>query len=256
MPSLEADDGVRLHYDEDDGQGRPLVFVHGWMMSGRFFRRQREAFRGSHRVVVPDLRGCGGSATRSGSVTLNRLAADLRELVTYLGLHDLVLVGWSLGGGITMRYLDTYGTDGVRGVCLVDFPPRLREAPDVADKVCRSLATRRDEFFQGFLRRMFLTPPDAPDAAWMVEENRKCASDTACETYRQMRDTALPEQRGPYDLPALLAFPEHGWFRPALEEWQTLFPRHLAPAFPRSAHCPFWEEPERFNEALREFADS
>jgi pimeloyl-ACP methyl ester carboxylesterase len=51
--------GIRFSV-EDAGTGSPIVFVHGWSMSGRCFQRPRD-LTGAHRVVIPDLRGHGRS---------------------------------------------------------------------------------------------------------------------------------------------------------------------------------------------------
>ncbi len=252
MPTFSASDGVRIHF-EDEGTGPALVFLHGWMMSGRFFQRQLDALPGmGRRTIAMDLRGCGASEARPGTHTMDRFAQDAHELVQHLRLENVVLVGWSMGGGITMRYLDRYGESGLRGVALIDFPPRFEEDPAVPAKVCARLHHDRAKFFDGFFRRMFANSPAADDLAWMVVENQKCSADTGCEMYRQM---GAGDARGRfYDVPALLCFPSQGWFPQAADEWRKVFPRHEAPAFDRSRHCPFWEEPDAFNKALVDFA--
>lgn len=250
VPTLVASDGVPLHY-RDEGRGRPVVFVHGWTMSGRFFDLQVEELAPERRVVVPDLRGCGASGTRPGTHHLARFADDLDELVRHLGLRDATILGWSMGGGVTMRYLDRHGADRVRGVGLVDFPPEFREAAGVADKVCERLRTSRDRFIASFLKRMVLEEPTAEELAWMVTEHMRAPVEAACESYRQMGEGSSLGRA--YDLPGLLVFPTNGWYRPALEAWKRIFPRHVAPAFERSRHAPFLEEPRAFADAVRTF---
>ena len=247
MPRFEASDGVSLAF-EDEGEGAPVVLIHGWMMSRRFFHKQVQGLRSQRRVVTWDLRGCGDSGSRAGTHTLARFSKDLHELLERLDVQDATLVGWSLGGGITTRYLQDFGAGRVAAVALVDFPPRLHEAPDVADKVCHHLVKRRDGFTIDFLRRMFLVEPSADEIAWMLSESKKCSAETACEIYRQLRETALPSATPPYDLDALRVFPEHGWYPRAVDDWKRLFARHRAPMYSKSRHCPFLEEGERFNE--------
>jgi pimeloyl-ACP methyl ester carboxylesterase len=46
---------------ETAGSGPPLVCIHGWSMSGRFFQRQLAGLSGHFGVIVPDLRGHGVS---------------------------------------------------------------------------------------------------------------------------------------------------------------------------------------------------
>lgn len=61
MPILTTGDGVRLHYT-DDGEGRALLFLTGWSMSGNWWQEQRRHFSQTHRVVVLDPRAQGDSS--------------------------------------------------------------------------------------------------------------------------------------------------------------------------------------------------
>jgi non-heme chloroperoxidase len=249
VPEFTASDGVRLHY-RDQGQGPPIVLVHGWAMSGRFFDALVERLLPARRCIVPDLRGCGASEARSGTHTMDRMAQDLGELVAHLDVRGVDLVGWSMGGGLTMRYLDRFGPDRLHGVGLVDFPPVFVEDPTITDRFTARLRAERDRVITSFLKRMVLdaTPERV---AWMLEEHMRCATETAVEMYAQL---GVGSARGQtYDLPALLAFPRQGWYRATLEEWKRIFPRHVAPEFDRSRHCPFLEEPEAFARALMAF---
>lgn len=250
MPEFHAGDGVRIHY-QDQGRGAPLVLVHGWMMSHKVFRNQIESLSDEFRVVAPDLRGCGESGARAGTHQVPRYAQDLAELVDHLRLRDATIVGWSMGGGITVEHLLAHGTKRVRAVGLVDFPPKLEEDPSVADKVCHNLGKRRETFTRDFVARMFLEPRS--DLDWIVAEALKCETSTACEMYRAMRPTRGARDHSFPTVAAFLAFPARGWFPAALDAWRRVFPRHVAPAFGASKHCPFLEEPDAFNAALRTF---
>lgn len=249
MPWLVASDGVRLHYS-DAGKGPPIVFLHGWMMSHRFFHHQLSSLSGSRRCIGLDLRGCGQSEARKGTHTMERFAADLHELLAHLGLHGVTVVGWSLGGGITMRYLDLYGPERLRAVGLIDFPPKFAEDPAVPDKVCKKLETDRAAYSVRFLKSMFLHEPAPADLAWMLAEYARCPSDIGCEMYRQL---GRGEAKGSFDLPALLVFPTNGWFPKAVADWKRVFPDSRAPTFEASRHCPFLEEHEKFTQELAAF---
>jgi pimeloyl-ACP methyl ester esterase len=102
MPSLETEPGVRVAY-LDAGGGPPLVLLHGWAMSSALLADLGRALGGGRRVIVPDLRGHGGSSP--GAVGLAELAADLALLVERLDLRGVTLAGWSLGGQVALAAL-------------------------------------------------------------------------------------------------------------------------------------------------------
>src|SRR5215469_5052766 len=108
---------------ESAGSGPPLVFIHGWSMSGRFFRRQLAGLSGRFRVIVPDLRGHGASEKVLHGHTVPNYASDLHAILAKLAVRRPVLVGWSMGAMVGYEYLRAYGSGGVAGLVIVDQPP-------------------------------------------------------------------------------------------------------------------------------------
>src|SRR5437867_9081379 len=108
MAEQRLANGVTLHV-EAEGDGRPIVFVHGVMMSGRFFQRQLAHVPSSHRAVVPDLRGHGGSEKVLHGHTVSNYAVDLHQLFTARRIERPVLVGWSMGAMVVYEYLEAFG---------------------------------------------------------------------------------------------------------------------------------------------------
>ena len=106
--------GAELSYT-DQGAGRPILLLHGWSMSGRFFRSQIEPLASEFRVVVPDYRGHGESAKVLSGHTVEQYAADVLELAGALGLERPVLVGWSMGAMIADQYSSSPATARSRG---------------------------------------------------------------------------------------------------------------------------------------------
>jgi len=105
-----ARDGVRLAYREV-GEGRPLVLIHGYFSTSRvnwvaYGHADHLAGRG-FRVITPDLRGHGESATPHDPAAYppDVLADDAFDLLAHLGLTDYDLGGYSLGGRTTIRML-------------------------------------------------------------------------------------------------------------------------------------------------------
>ncbi|RUT25462.1 alpha/beta hydrolase [Asaia sp. W19] len=123
MPFITASDGTKLHYREE-GRGRPLVMIHGWTFSGRFFHRNIPVLSEKARVIALDLRGHGESDKPDHSYRIARLAADLRDLLQALDLDDVTVLGWSIGCPIIWSYLELFGTARLRDAIFVQQTPR------------------------------------------------------------------------------------------------------------------------------------
>src|SRR4051812_5121713 len=94
-----------LHVADSGGAGRPVVLIHGWPLSGASWSEQITPLRDAgHRVVVYDRRGFGRSDPGDG-YDYDDLAGDLDHVLTDLDLHDVTLVGFSMGGGEVARYV-------------------------------------------------------------------------------------------------------------------------------------------------------
>ncbi|GAA2017172.1 alpha/beta hydrolase [Nakamurella flavida] len=85
--------------------GWPVVFVHGNVSSSPFFFPTMLALPDQFRPIAIDLRGFGGTDTRPVDATrgLRDFADDVRAVLQVMGLTDVHLVGWSMGGGVVMQ---------------------------------------------------------------------------------------------------------------------------------------------------------
>jgi non-heme chloroperoxidase len=122
---------VEIYY-EDHGSGRPVVLIAGYPFSGTSWEKQTAALlEAGHRVITYDRRGFGRSSRPSVGYDFDTLAADLDILVTSLALHEVSLVGFSMGTGEITRYIARYGTGRLRRVALIGtIGPFLLKTPD------------------------------------------------------------------------------------------------------------------------------
>ncbi|NTS40937.1 alpha/beta hydrolase [Flavisolibacter sp. BT320] len=110
---------VQISY-KDYGQGRPVVLIHGWPLSKDMWEYQiDDLVNAGLRVIKYDRRGFGKSDKPWDSYDYDTLTEDLHALLEQLDLRDAVLVGFSMGGGETVRYISRYGTDRVSKIVLV-----------------------------------------------------------------------------------------------------------------------------------------
>ncbi len=105
--------GLRYHY-LDEGQGEPVVMLHGNPSWSIYYRGLVKALRDTYRCVVPDHIGCGFSDKPDDagySYTLNQRVDDLEELLDHLGItkeKSLTLILHDWGGMIGMAYASRY----------------------------------------------------------------------------------------------------------------------------------------------------
>lgn len=92
---------IPLHF-VDIGGGIPLVFLHGFPFSGAIWREQQKAFAGLYRLIIPDLRGHGGSASTAGVYEMDLMAADVFNLLDQLKIDKAIWIGHSMGGYVAL----------------------------------------------------------------------------------------------------------------------------------------------------------
>ena len=98
--------GLRYHY-VDEGEGDPILMLHGNPTWSFYYRNLIQTLRFSHRTIAPDHIGCGYSDKPSAAhypFTLARRVEDLEELVAHLRLQNLTLVLHDWGGMIGMAF--------------------------------------------------------------------------------------------------------------------------------------------------------
>jgi non-heme chloroperoxidase len=168
MMSTISNGSVNLHVEDSGGDGRPVVLVHGWPLSGASWSGQVPALTDAgYRVVTYDRRGFGQSDKpgEASGYDYDTLTGDLAAVLIGLDLDDVTLVGFSMGGGEVARYLGSHGADRVHSaVFAAAIPPCLKldgDHPDGAlddDSVSglqAGLVADPPGFLDGFTRNFF-----------------------------------------------------------------------------------------------------
>jgi len=119
MAYIESKDGTQIHV-KDMGQGRPVVLIHGWPLTGDMFEYQTVALlEAGFRVITYDRRGFGQSGHPATGYDYDTFADDLAAVLEGLDLNGVSLVGFSMGGGEIARYLHRHGAARVSKAVLV-----------------------------------------------------------------------------------------------------------------------------------------
>jgi pimeloyl-ACP methyl ester carboxylesterase len=94
-----------------EGNGRPVMFVHGFGETGDVWKNQVAFFRGKYKMIIPDLPGSGKSALIK-DMSMEGMASVLEEIVQEelpsAAAEKLVMIGHSMGGYITLAYAEKY----------------------------------------------------------------------------------------------------------------------------------------------------
>jgi non-heme chloroperoxidase len=188
MPYLtvgkENSASIDLYY-EDHGEGRPVVLIHGFPLSGQSWEKQALVLLDAgYRVITYDRRGFGDSSRPTVGYDYDTFASDLNTLMEELDLRDSALVGFSMGTGEVTRYLSTYGAGRVsRAVLLAPLQPFLLKTDDnpegvdqsVFDGLMRAIVADRPAYLKAFLDDFYnvdkLGGTRISDQAWQLSWN-------------------------------------------------------------------------------------
>ncbi|WP_295711417.1 alpha/beta hydrolase [Mucilaginibacter sp.] len=157
MSKITVKDGTEIYY-KDWGTGQPIVFHHGWPLSGDDWDAQMMFFLGQgFRVIAHDRRGHGRSSQVSGGHDMDTYAADVAELTQALDLRDAIHVGHSTGGGEVIHYVAKHGKGRVAKAVLISAVPPImvqsQNNPDgvpmaIFDDIREGTAFNRAQFYE------------------------------------------------------------------------------------------------------------
>lgn len=232
----------RVHY-VDEGEGRPVVLLHGNPTWSFLYRHLIRGLSGGYRCVAPDLLGFGLSATPSPSDFPYRPVDHARvveRLIGELDLRDPVVVGHDWGGPLALDYA-TRNPDAVSGIAALNtwMWPRERLLPRVVSRTVgnpagKYLVVRHNAFARMAVGLPHVAGLGVSEAAYrhylgpLGSPADRVGSWTFVRELLGSRDwlAALWDRRAAVaDTPALLLWgardPVQG---PLLRRWQALFP--------------------------------
>ena len=236
----------------------PLVFLHGWGASHKFWRWAFSAFAPRYRCIAPDFPGFGLSEKPRRDYSMEALAAWTGKFLDALGYPKVTLVGHSMGGTIAL-------------LLALDHPERVEKLAVVNPLV------RGSDAFSG--RTRFLMLPAVRGIAYAMTQSStlrraitrnftfaggldpELAADIARGTYASTIETMLSllridltprlaSRRAPTlsvgtDRDEVIVTPQYDWV-PAREK----------AVIPQTGHIPIVERPAEFNAILDAFLRS
>ena len=156
-----------IYFEDSGGNGQPVVLVHGWPLSHRMWESQVNVLTAAgYRCVAYDRRGFGESGKATGGYDYDTFASDLNDLLESQNLRNVVLAGFSMGGGEVARYIGKYGTRRIAKAALLGAVPpfllKTNDNPDgapqsVFDGMLAGVTSDRIAFLDGFFTNFYNT---------------------------------------------------------------------------------------------------
>jgi pimeloyl-ACP methyl ester carboxylesterase len=118
--------GVNIYYEEN-GQGFPVIFTHGYAGTTRSWDPQVAAFSRKCRFITHDMRGHGRTDAPAdlARYTQDIVIEDIYQLLRHLGVKKAVVGGLSLGGYLTLHFYRQH-PDMTAAIILMDTGPGYR----------------------------------------------------------------------------------------------------------------------------------
>ncbi len=95
-------------YHQEKGDKEPFILLHGNGEDGSYFKNQIDYFCGMYRVIALDTRGHGRSPRGTALFTIEQFSQDLYDFMTGLEISSAVILGFSDGANIAMRFAMKY----------------------------------------------------------------------------------------------------------------------------------------------------
>ena len=164
MAFAKAKDGTRLYY-KDWGQGRPVVLLHGWPLTGDTFDDAAIALANQgFRSIIPDRRGFGRSDQPWTGYDYDTFSDDVAAILDDAKISEPVaLVGFSMGGGEVARFQTKYPGRTSAAVLISAVVPYMLKTDDnpngvpqaTFDEMTAGMKKDREHFFTAFFKDFY-----------------------------------------------------------------------------------------------------
>jgi pimeloyl-ACP methyl ester carboxylesterase len=114
--------GGKIYYSDSGSGGDAIVFLHGYLETSDIWAGFSDKFSGDYRIISVDLPGHGLSKVYGECHSMEFMAGAVRDLLDNLGIRQIILIGHSLGGYITLAFAELY-PEMLKAFCLFHSHP-------------------------------------------------------------------------------------------------------------------------------------
>ena len=265
---IEVEPNVRLHIT-DAGEGRPVVLIPGWPLSDEMYEYQyNDLINKNFRVIGITLRGFGKSDKPFGAYDYDVHASDIKKVLNKLDIKDAVLVGFSMGGAIAIRFASADNGAHVSKLALCgaaapiwtqrnDFPYNLPKK--AVDDLIELNYKDRPKLLSNFAKIFSATETSLNEGIgnWLNGICLSASSHATAQCLIALRDTDLRSDLAKITIPTVIM---HGkkdkiCSFDLAEQMKAGISNSQIVAFENSGHSLFLEETPKFNAELIKFAE-
>jgi len=266
---IEVAPGVHVNIaDIDGGRRGTVVFVPGWPLASTTFEYTYLylADRG-YRAIGLDLRGFGKSDAPYGPYDYDVWAQDILKVLKALSLHDVTLVGHSMGAAVALRHAARYGSRVGKLVLAEASAPRFVYGPHSADLAAgiagliSGYAQDRTAVIRALTKNFFATHTDITSDPFLQFFERQCLDQASLQASRggliALRDTDLTSDMARVSVPTRIFHAINDKIVP-FDHGQALAAgiRHARLiTFAHAGHAVYIDERDKFNRELLDFVN-
>lgn len=245
-------------YAEEQGQGKALIFLHGFLENRQMWTSILEALPNTYRKITLDLPGHGKSENLAYVHSMEEMAEVVMALVKHLRLKKFTLIGHSMGGYVALALADKY-PDNLKALVLMNSNSRA-DSPEKQKNRDRAVAlVKRNpkSYVRNAIPLLF-----RPKNRQLLKEQVASAKEQALQTSAQGIVAALEGMKQRIDREMILAFAPYPILFVASKKDPVLEFEMLAeqmqydtiePLILEDGHMSHLENPEELVEGLRAF---
>ncbi|WP_028610790.1 alpha/beta fold hydrolase [Paenibacillus harenae] len=263
---VAVEQDVKIFVEDVNPDGKQtLLFIHGWPADHRLFEYQFNVLPAlGYRCIAIDLRGFGHSDKPWDGFSFDCLADDVRSVVDTLKLDRFILVGHSVGGAISIRYMGRHAGHGVSKLILLaaaapsfiqrpNFPYGLRK--EEVDQLIEATENNRPKMLHDLNDTFFFQNVGGPFADWFFQINLLAAGYSTSAVLVSLREETLFSDIAGIMVPTLILQGIHDEIvKPQLAMvLHESIPGSKLVWLDSSGHGLFWEQKDEVNEQIAHF---
>lgn len=264
---IEVEKGVKL-FVQDWGTGKPIVFISGWPFDHRSYEYQfNQIPNAGFRCIGIDMRGFGKSDKPYAKYDYGVFADDVQKVLQQLNIKDATLLGHSMGGAISLHYAAKYGNKHISKLMLCgaaapilvqrsDFPDgwTKQQVEDLLALCDKDRAKLLTDFGNNFFYKPDALSPELANWFWITGMEASPYATKMC--IKMFEDSDLRPDMAKIKIPTLIAHARAD--KVCSYALGEILNKNIEGSklvtFEKSGHGLFYDEREKFNKTVIDFA--